>query len=131
MNVTARATRSGHWWAVEVPEVPGLFTQVKRLEHVAAQVADAVEVLEGISASSVRVAVLPVLDADVDDVVHGARDAATTAAEAQSTASRSMRSAVARLRDEHLTMRDIATVLGISHQRVSQLAQAGHAQEPA
>ncbi|PPF42874.1 hypothetical protein C5B85_14955 [Pseudoclavibacter sp. AY1F1] len=124
MNVTARATRSGQWWAVEVPEVLGLFTQVKRLEHVAAQVADAVEVLEGISASSVRVAVLPVLDADVNDVVHDARDAATTAAEAQSIASHSMRSAVARLRDEHLTMRDIATVLGISHQRVSQLARS-------
>ena len=129
MKVTARATRSGSWWAVEVPEVPGLFTQVKRLEHVREQVADAVELLEGVPAADVHIALIPVFDTATDGVVHGAQDAVAAAAAAQSVASRSMRSAVARLRDEQLTMRDIAEVLGISHQRVSQLAQAAGVRE--
>ena len=45
MKVTAKATRSGNWWAVEVPEIPGLFTQARRLEQVAAMVADAAAML--------------------------------------------------------------------------------------
>ena len=32
MKVTAEATRSGGWWAVEVPEVDGAFTQACRLD---------------------------------------------------------------------------------------------------
>jgi predicted RNase H-like HicB family nuclease len=45
MKVTAKATRSGKWWAVEVPEIPGLFTQAKRLDQVVDMVADAAEML--------------------------------------------------------------------------------------
>jgi predicted RNase H-like HicB family nuclease len=45
MQVTAKAKRSGDWWAVEAPEIPGLFTQAKRLDQVADMVADAAEML--------------------------------------------------------------------------------------
>ena len=33
MEVTAEVSRSGAWWAVEVPEVPGAFTQAERLDR--------------------------------------------------------------------------------------------------
>lgn len=41
MNVAAHVRRSGDWWAVEVPEVPGLYTQVRNLDDVADAVRDA------------------------------------------------------------------------------------------
>jgi predicted RNase H-like HicB family nuclease len=46
MDVTARATRSGTWWAVEVPEIPNLLTQARRLDQVEAMVREAAELLE-------------------------------------------------------------------------------------
>lgn len=57
MNVTATVRRSGDWWAIEVPEVAGVFTQAKRLEQVPAMAADAV-----------AVAVAVMLDIDPDQV---------------------------------------------------------------
>ena len=34
MNVTAAAERSDGRWSVEVPEIPGLFTQTRRLDQI-------------------------------------------------------------------------------------------------
>lgn len=57
MEVTAKAQRVGDWWAVEVPEVEGLFTQAKRLEQIPDMVADATALLENVPAESVKVTV--------------------------------------------------------------------------
>lgn len=38
---TAKATRDEGWWTVEVEEVPGLFTQTKRLDQIPDMVRDA------------------------------------------------------------------------------------------
>lgn len=45
MNVTANAVRVGNWWAVEVPEIPGFFTQARHLDEVPAIVAEAAALL--------------------------------------------------------------------------------------
>ncbi|NEG89801.1 type II toxin-antitoxin system HicB family antitoxin [Bifidobacterium aerophilum] len=45
-NATAVCTCSGGWWAVEVPEIPGLFIQARRLDQVEEQVRDAAEMLD-------------------------------------------------------------------------------------
>lgn len=58
MDVTATATRSGDWWAVEVAEIPGLFTQAKRLEQIPELVADAAALL---GHPDVTVTVVPTL----------------------------------------------------------------------
>ena len=44
VDATAVCTRSGGWWAVEVPEIPGLFTQARRLDQVEDMVRDAATV---------------------------------------------------------------------------------------
>lgn len=122
MKVTAKARRSGGWWAVEVPEVPGAFTQAKRLEQVAGAAAEAVADLLEVAAADVEVTLAPVLAEDVEHLVAEARTAAGRAAEAQAVASALMRSAVATLRVEQaLTTRDTAELLGVTPQRVSQL----------
>ena len=59
MDLTAHATRSGAWWAVEVPAIAGLHTQAKRLDQVPAMVADAAAALTGDPASSFSVEVVP------------------------------------------------------------------------
>lgn len=122
MKVTARAQRSGGWWAVDVPEVPGVFTQVRRLDQVADQVAAAVAtMLEDITAADVEVS----LDAKTAfaQQVEQALLASEEAARAQARASGLMRQVVHGLRtEEALSVRDVATLLGVSHQRVSQLS---------
>ena len=60
-TVTARCTASDGWWAVEVPEVQGLFTQVRRLEEVPVAVLDAAVLLTGTPVADVDIRVVPVL----------------------------------------------------------------------
>lgn len=126
MRVTATAQRSGGWWAIEIPDVAGgLHTQTKRLDHVAEVAAGAVADVLNIPADEVEVDVVPSVNHDVDDLVAAAREAAAAAADAQATASAKMREAVARLRTpgpDKVSVRDAAVMLGISHQRIDQLA---------
>jgi len=60
-RLTAEATRSGGQWAIEVPEIPGLFTQAKRLDQVELTARQAASDLTGrpAEAFSVAVHVLP------------------------------------------------------------------------
>jgi predicted RNase H-like HicB family nuclease len=57
MDVTAVCVREGRWWAVEIPEVKGAYTQAKSLDHVPMMVADAVSLLTGVPADEVRVTI--------------------------------------------------------------------------
>jgi hypothetical protein len=61
MRVTANATRAGNWWAVDVPEVEGLFTQAKRLDLIPAMVVDAAGLL-GADVTESEVDVHPQID---------------------------------------------------------------------
>lgn len=45
VNTTAICRRANGWWAVEVPGIPGLFTQVRRLDQVETMVRDAADML--------------------------------------------------------------------------------------
>lgn len=120
MNVTARCTRSGSWWAVQVPEVEGGFTQAKRLDHVPAMVADLVALLTDTRAEDVDVTV--VARTEHDALVESVLAARAAAEAAQETFSERLREAVAALVDEDgLTLRDVGSILKLSPQRVSQL----------
>lgn len=57
MKVTANVTRSEDWWAVEVPEVPGVFTQARRLSQVEPLVKEAVSLMLEVPAEDVEVAI--------------------------------------------------------------------------
>lgn len=119
MQVTAIATRSGGWWAIEVPELPGLFTQARRLDQIPDVVADAAQMLTG---DDVDVAVKAILPDDLQVTVERVRAQASEAQAAQRRAAEDVRALVSRLRTQGLSVRDVGTVLGVSPQRVSQLA---------
>ncbi|MGH3425092.1 MAG: sigma factor-like helix-turn-helix DNA-binding protein [Nocardioidaceae bacterium] len=124
MKVTARATRSGGWWAVEVPEINGVFTQARRLGLIPCMVADAVSVMENVPAEQVEVEVVPVLADCEREKVESAKRLARAAQEAEERAALASREIVVELRDQGLTVRDVGTVMGVSASRVSQLARS-------
>jgi predicted RNase H-like HicB family nuclease len=119
MQVTAIATRSSGWWAIEVPELPGLFTQTRRLDQVSYAVADAARLLTD---DAVDVVVKPALPDDLQRTLKQVRVEASEAEVAQRRAAEHIRALVARLRTQGWSVRDVGTILGVSPQRVSQLA---------
>lgn len=121
VNTTAICRRVNGWWAVEVPEIPGLFTQARRLDQVEAMVRDAADML-GVKVGDV--AIDPQLDEATQRMVDDLFAKREAARKAQEEASRLARSTVATLRSEGLTVRDVATVTGVSPQRVSALQDA-------
>jgi len=120
-TLTARCTRSDGWWAVDVPEVPGLFTQARRLDQVPTVVLGAAALLTGRPEADFDVTVAPVLEDDDLAVVRDARERRAALVEAERAAAAASRAAVAQLRAEGLTVRDVAEIMGLSPQRVSQL----------
>ncbi len=124
MRVTVKATRSGQWWAVEVAEVEGAFTQARRLDQVPAMVADAVGLLTGVPVDEIEVVIgeVDLGDAQVLAQAREARESVAAAARSQQDAARASRRAVARLRARGLSVRDVGVILNLSPQRVSQLA---------
>ncbi len=128
---TARCVRSEGWWTitVETPVTDGRFapsihTQARRLDQIDAVAREAtalaLDVDEGSFALKIVTTYEPQLVDAVDDAV-AARDAATAAAAAAADATRR---AVTVLVAGGFAQRDVGELLGISFQRVSQLASS-------
>lgn len=120
MRIVAHARRSGTWWAVEVPEVPGLFTQAKRLDQVDSMVRDAAKLL-GVE-DPFEVDVVADLPSAIQAKVKAAKSSLDEAARVQRESSYRSREVAATLRSTGLSVRDVASVLGVSAQRISQIA---------
>jgi DNA-directed RNA polymerase specialized sigma24 family protein len=123
MKLTANCQRSGGWWAVDVPEVPGLFTQAKRLDQVAARVRDAATLLTDQPEDSFEVTVAPHLDGVSADVT-AVKEARSRLRRAEAEAAVTNRRVAAKLAGQGLTVRDIGTILGVSPQRAHHLLQS-------
>ena len=119
-DVTARVTRSEGWWAISVEEIPGLFTQARRLDQVANMVRDAASLL-GVEVDAVEV--LPVLDSDSQRMLEELEAARREAEEKRRISSSLTRQIILRFREEGLTLRDIASLVGLSQQRVAVLSK--------
>jgi predicted RNase H-like HicB family nuclease len=124
MELVAHASRDDGWWSVEVPEVPGLFTQARRLDQIEAMVRDAASLLTGDSEESFEVTVVPVLGDEVASMVVAVKDARARLRAAEAEAAAANRTAAATLAAEGLTVRDIGTILDISFQRAQYLVKA-------
>jgi hypothetical protein len=121
VRVTVRAARSGQWWALRVPELPGLFTQVRRLDQAPAMVADAVATLEGLDVAEIEIDLEVELPDEVQSDLDHARDARRRAAVLDQEASLGFIDVARRLVDSGMTLREVGTVLGVSSQRAGQL----------
>lgn len=120
----ATATRDGRWWSVELHDLPAPmfgFTQGRDLEDAEAMARDAIATLLGVSIESVAVDLrVPTADAAMKRV-NDAREAKARAARDEQAA---LAAAARDLTAEGVTQRDAARMLGLSHQRVSQILNA-------
>jgi hypothetical protein len=96
-------------------------TQSHSLGDAEGMVRDYIALMHEVPADSFDVEIVPVVGAGLDEGVRSAREAAASADAARSKAAQASRAIAARLRSAGLSGRDIAAVLGVSAQRVSQL----------
>ncbi|MEW2441555.1 type II toxin-antitoxin system HicB family antitoxin [Micromonospora marina] len=129
MKYTAKCVRSGDWWAITVPEIKGVFSQARRLNQVEAMAREAIALLLDVDPQSFDVDVRP----DLPQEVTRARKARSALRKAEETAEEATVTAARALLEKGYTVRDAGALLGISPQRVSQLApkkaRADHAGE--
>lgn len=124
-----RARRGEEGWDLHVE---GVGTAVaERLTRAEAVAREYVAAALGLAGDSFAVEVAVVLDPETERMIHRAREASRSAAQAQREAARQTRAVVDRLRRQGLNGREIARCLGVSPQRVSQLMGGGSERGPA
>ena len=121
MEIKARAERQDDGWLIAVPSLGNYKATSKRLDKATEQIKILAEKETGESKCDIVVkveAVMPGIICDIESAQAKMREAAKL----QEEASNEIRDVVSRMRDEGLTMRDIAILLGVTPQRVAQLA---------
>lgn len=114
--------RSGRWWAITVPDLGGVFSQARRLDQVDAMAREAIALMLGIDEADVGG-----LDIDVEPparvvaLLEALKRSEVQAEEARETLAETRRRAAEELRAEGLPLRDVGELLGVTHQRVSQI----------
>ncbi|URN15881.1 MULTISPECIES: type II toxin-antitoxin system HicB family antitoxin [Streptomyces] len=122
-RVTAR--RVGEWWALEVPDLPGVFSQAKRLDQAEEAAREAIAVMLDVEPEEIAVEIEPVLPPDMQDALTAARQAQEEARKAVEREREAMQRAAAAL-TEQLSQRDAGRFLGVSFQRVHQLLKSSN-----
>jgi hypothetical protein len=122
LEVVCERTADG--WNVDVAALNNLHTKTKRLDKVREHVLELAKdhaATEGDCELVIKiVAKMPGIICDVEAAQTKMREAARL----QEAASAEIRDVVSRMREEGLTMRDIAVLLGVTPQRVAQLTAA-------
>ncbi|KQR94174.1 MAG: hypothetical protein J0I33_00030 [Microbacterium ginsengisoli] len=121
-HYTATASRDGKWWMIRIPDLDGL-TQTRRLgdaestarEYIAATLDVAPDDI------AVTVTVSDVNGLDVLAETHAISAARSDAAALERAASDRAVSLAKRLAAAEIPVRDIGTIMGVSHQRAAQL----------
>lgn len=119
---TASARRSGGWWAISVDGLPGAHSQVRRLDQAEAMAREVIAHVLDTPGDSFDVLVTPELTRPQRAALNDLERAKANYAEAAAEMTRRQREVAGLLvKKDGLTVRDAATVLGVSFQRVSQL----------
>jgi len=126
LNVEVVARRWEHGWELHVSDARGplVVLPTRRLSAAERTVRDFVVEHDGVSPRAVRVRITVTFDNELDAEIAAVRAAVDHAERAQREAAARSRALALRLRDAGLTGADIAVVLRVSPQRVSQLMRA-------
>jgi CRP-like cAMP-binding protein len=116
---TVHAKRWARGWELHIEGVG--VTQSRALNDAEAMVRDYISLDTGTTPDSFAVKIIPEVSTDVDRQTREARQAVAAAERTQREAAAVSRKAAARLKDLGLSGREIAVVLDVSPQRVSQL----------
>lgn len=118
-----RAKRWEHGWELHIDGVG--VTQSRTLWDAEMMAHDLISRRKGVPADSFGITITPEIGGGLDERTRAAREAVTSADRAQRAAAVQSREAARQLRRAGLSGRDIAKVLGVSPQRVSQLLKTG------
>ncbi len=113
------AEREPGWWYVRVEEI-GHSTQAKRLDRVEHMARDLIAFAEDLPADSFDIE-LKVAVGSAQAALDEALAARSEAEASQRAAQESTRAAAVALREVGMPLRDIGRLLGLTHQRISQL----------
>jgi predicted transposase YdaD len=120
LEIKAKFERQADGWLVAVPELNNFRTVAKRLDKATDQIKTLAHDATGTDKCDIVIKVEAVMPGIICDL-EAAQDKMTNAQRLQEEASAEIRDVVSRMRDEGLTMRDIAVLLGVTPQRVAQL----------
>jgi transcriptional regulator with XRE-family HTH domain len=124
LEVKVKAARTQDGWAAEVKGPEGFTVTARRLDQCKNLVVERIKTLEEQKGNSEVCEVVVKVDAELPGIIcdlEAAKYKMQEAQKLQDEASAEIRAVVSRMRDEGLTMRDIAVLLGVSPQRVAQL----------
>ncbi|AIY00896.1 hypothetical protein ART_1297 [Arthrobacter sp. PAMC 25486] len=120
MTLHVTAVRDGRFWFVTSDDIENFYTQARNLAEIPVMARDLASQLTGRPESDFNVEV----SIDTPEVTAHLLEAAALAAKAEelkAESARERRAAALVLRRQGVTVRDIGTVLGVSHQRAQQL----------
>lgn len=118
---TVTAERGRRWWVLQCVEHPGAISEVARLDQAPTAMREAIAFVAQVDPSDVEVDLRPVVPDAVGSHVRAAARLREEAHRANREAAAEARAAARVLRDAGLSVRDVGTVLGVSHQRAHQL----------
>ena len=123
MEYDVNVYRDGRWWMIEVPSIDAL-TQARRVSEIKDQAVSLIATYLDVPLSQVEIKVVSMKIDDVDALalVEHVKAAREAAAKAEAQAREQTREAVRMLTEHDAPMRDVGELLGVSHQRVAQLA---------
>jgi len=117
------ATREGGWWSIEVPEIPGVFSQARRLDQAEHMARDAIAWMLEVPEDSFDVVVEAQLPRGIQEILADTIAARVVAEGAQKLARSASDAAARALREQGLPARDIGRLLGISYQRAAKIGK--------
>jgi predicted RNase H-like HicB family nuclease len=120
----ATITREDGWWMIHVPDIDGL-TQARRLADVEQMARELIAVTRDVPVDdiAVNVSIDAVAGIQVRDVLDAVAAERAEAKRLDADASAKTAALAQQLVDKGIPQRDIGKILGVSHQRVSQLVQ--------
>jgi DNA-directed RNA polymerase specialized sigma subunit len=119
---TVRAKRWKHGWELHIDGIG--VTQSRSLDGAEQMVRDYIETLTDHDTADDVVIIQPVVGGGLDEAAQAAREAIAEAEQALRAAAARSRQIAQQLKQEGLSGRDIAAILHVSAQRVSQLLKS-------
>lgn len=121
---TADVSRDGRFWLIHVPEIDR-YTQARSLREIEDMTRDLIAVMRGVEPDSFELNVRLTMPAGVREHLRRVDAARIAEAEARAEAAAELRAAAVDLHESGVSLRDLGRLLGVSHQRASQLTSKG------
>ena len=121
---TVEAVRGRLRWTLQAVEAPGAISAVDTLAQATEFMKEAIHIVTGEPEDSIEIDLVPILSDSTRAHLVRERELRQQAEIANAEAAAERRAAARELRDAGLSLKDVGTILGVSHQRASRLLSA-------